>query len=211
MRTTNRRDLFILVFALLVVMLGFGMVIPVFPLFAGTQMIHEPAGLAAFYNLGLHELFHVYLNDIYDWPTVEEHMENEVVIDMLIALQNEDMATYISHQLNPRYPSPFEWFPYAVDRESVVRLSINEMNDLIAIAQTKPTGEAHGEIYRRIASLCYQRKGFYIVGAHMTRTIQTESGRDAPVQTISDGYHAFADAYSPIAEKDMKIAWSAAP
>lgn len=31
MRTTNRRNLFILVFALLVVMLGFGMVIPVFP------------------------------------------------------------------------------------------------------------------------------------------------------------------------------------
>ena len=31
MKTTNRRNLFILVFALLVVMLGFGMVIPVFP------------------------------------------------------------------------------------------------------------------------------------------------------------------------------------
>jgi len=31
MKTTNRRNLIILVFALLVVMLGFGMVIPVFP------------------------------------------------------------------------------------------------------------------------------------------------------------------------------------
>ena len=31
MKTTNRRNLFILVFSLLVVMLGFGMVIPVFP------------------------------------------------------------------------------------------------------------------------------------------------------------------------------------
>jgi DHA1 family multidrug resistance protein-like MFS transporter len=31
MKMTNRRNLFILVFALLVVMLGFGMVIPVFP------------------------------------------------------------------------------------------------------------------------------------------------------------------------------------
>ncbi|NTU54830.1 MAG: MFS transporter, partial [Anaerolineales bacterium] len=31
MKTSNRRNLFILVFALLVVMLGFGMVIPVFP------------------------------------------------------------------------------------------------------------------------------------------------------------------------------------
>ena len=31
MKTTNRRNLFILVFALLVVMLGFGMVIPIFP------------------------------------------------------------------------------------------------------------------------------------------------------------------------------------
>ena len=31
MKTTNRRNLFILVFALLVVMLGFGMIVPVFP------------------------------------------------------------------------------------------------------------------------------------------------------------------------------------
>lgn len=177
------------------------------PLFAGAQMIHEPTGLSAFYNLGLHEFFHVYLNEIYDWPTVEEHMQNEVVIDMLIALQNEGMATYISHQLNPRYPSPFEWFLYAVDQESAVRLYIKEMNDLFAIAQTKPTGEAYDDIYRRIASLCYQGKGFYIVGAYMTQKIESQLGRDALAQTVLDGYYTFANTYNSITDENMKIRW----
>lgn len=39
MKATNRRNLFILVFALLVVMLGFGMVIPVFPFLAETPAV----------------------------------------------------------------------------------------------------------------------------------------------------------------------------
>lgn len=181
------------------------------PVFAVAQMIHEPTGLSAFYNLGLHELFHVYLNDIYDWPTVEEHMENEIVIDMLIALQNEGMATHISHQLNPRYPSPFEWFFYVVDQEPVVRLYIKEMNELFAVAQTHPTGDAYEDIYRRLALLCYQRKGFYVVGAYMTQKIETELGRDALVQTISDGYYAFADTYNSIANENMKINFSTVP
>jgi hypothetical protein len=35
-------------------------------------------------------------------------MANEVVIDMATALQNEGIATHISRQLAPAYPSPFE-------------------------------------------------------------------------------------------------------
>ncbi len=125
------------------------------PLFAGAQLIHEPTGLSAFYNLGLHELFHIYFNDAFEWPSLEEHMQNEIVMDMMTALQNEGMATYISHQLARRYPSPFEWFFYVVDVRPVVRLYINAINDLFAIAQTKPTGDAYGDIYRQIATLCY--------------------------------------------------------
>ena len=37
MKTTNRRNLFILVFALLVAMLGFGKVMPVFPFLIDKQ------------------------------------------------------------------------------------------------------------------------------------------------------------------------------
>jgi hypothetical protein len=181
------------------------------PLFSGAQLIHEPTGLSAFYNLGLHELFHNYFGSVYPWPTVEEHMANEVVIDMLMALQNEGIATHISHQLNATYSSPFEWFLYLIDQKPIVRLYINEINELFAVAQTRPTGEAYEAIYRDIASLCYQKKGFYIVGAYMAMTIEHELGREALVRTVSDGYEAFATAYNAVAEEEMKIHWANTP
>lgn len=55
-------------------------------------------------ELGLHELFHIYFGEAFQWPSLEEHIENEVVIDMTTALQNEGIATHISHQLTTRYP-----------------------------------------------------------------------------------------------------------
>lgn len=177
------------------------------PLFSGAQCIHEPTGLSAFYNLGSHELSHIYFGSVYKWPALEEHKTNEVIIDMLIALQNEGIATHGSHQLNPTYPSPFEWFLYVVDQEPIVRLYIMEMNELFAVAQNQPTGEAYDAIYRDIASLCYQRKGFNIVGAYMTGKIESELGRETLVQTISDGYYDFADAYNSVADENMKIRW----
>lgn len=181
------------------------------PIFAGAQRIHEPTGVSAFYNLGLHELFHIYFASVYKWPTLAEHMANEVVMDMLMTLQNEGIATHISHQLNARYPSPFEWFLYLVDQKPVVRLYINEMDKLFAFAQTQPTGEAYDAIYRDIASLCYQKKGFYIVGAFMAMTIENELGREALVQTISGGYEAFVRTYNAVVEESMQIQWETTP
>jgi len=132
-------------------------------------------------------------------------------MDMLMALQNEGMATHISHQLNASYPSPFEWFLYVIDQKPVVRLYIDEMNELFAVAQTRPTGEAYDAIYRDIASLCYQKKGFYIVGAYMTATVETKLGREALARTVSDGYEAFVNAYNAVAEEGMKLQWANSP
>jgi hypothetical protein len=177
------------------------------PLLANTAIIHEPTGLSAFFNLALHELFHICFYDHFDPPSLEEHMKNEVVIDMLIVLQNEGIATYISHELEPVYPSPFEWSLYIIDLEPTVRWYIKGMNELFEIAQTKPTGDAYNDIYRRIASLGYRRNGLYIVGAYMAMTIEDELGRDALVQTVSDGYYAFVDTYNGVANKGMNIHW----
>ena len=138
-------------------------------------------------------------------------MENEVVIDMLIALQMESIGTYIEYEHLAKYPSPFEYFVYLIDKEPIVRWYIREMNELFAIAQTQPTGEAYEEIYRRIGSLGYRRKGFYIVGGYMAMVIAEELGRDALVQTIADGYESFSETYNAIAEEGMRIQWGQAP
>ena len=178
------------------------------PLFLYATIINAPTGLSTFFNLGLQELFHVGFAASYPWPALEEHKQNEVVIDILINLQNEGIATYIEHQLSAQFPSPFEWFLYLVDQRSVVRWYIAELNELLAVAQTMPVGDAYADIYRRIGILGYNRKGFNIVGAYMAAEIEHQLGRQALIQTIQDGYQSFPETYNAIAEQDMQIQWS---
>jgi hypothetical protein len=181
------------------------------PLFAYASVLHEPTALSTFCNLGLQELFHIGFSNTKKPISLEEHMENEVAIDMLLALQNEGIATHIEHRLSEQYPSPFEWFLNLIDRERVVRWYIHGINELLAVAVTQPTGEAYEDIYRRIGSLGYRRKGFYVVGAHMAATIEREQGRQALVQTIVDGYDAFADTYNGVVDEDMRVRWRPEP
>ena len=147
----------------------------------------------------------------YPWPSVEEHRQNEIVIDMLINLQNEGIATWIEYQMAEQYPSPFEWFLYLVDRDSIVSAYIADLNELFAIAQTQPTGDAYADAYRKIGAIGYNRKGFNIVGAYMAAQIERELGRDALVQTIRDGYQAFPEANNALVDEEMRIHWSTTP
>lgn len=50
-----------------------------------------------------------------------------------------------------------------------------------------------------------------IVGAHMANTIEKELGRDALVQTIIEGYQAFADTYNALVDEEMRILWKPEP
>jgi hypothetical protein len=177
------------------------------PLFKYAALIHEPTGLSTFYNLSLQELHHRGFSNAFKWPTLEEHMENEVVIDMLVALQIDGMATYIEYKLSDTYPAPLEYFLYLVDKEFIVRRYLKQMNDLLAIAQTKPTGEAYEDIYRRISKVCYRRKGFYIVGGYMAMRIEEELGKEVLVQTIPNGWEDFAKTYNSIADEGMRISY----
>ena len=181
------------------------------PLFRYTALLYEPTALSTFFNLALQELFHVGYSDTFNRPSLEELKENEIVIDMLIGLQNEGIATHIEHELSEKYPSPFEWFLYILNQKTIGQWYINRMNNLFKEAMAKPTGDAYNDIYRRIGALGYRRKGFYIVGANMAATIENELGREALSQTILDGFESFADLYNGLVEEEMRIQWKAAP
>lgn len=175
------------------------------PLFVGASTLHLDTGLSTIYNILAHELFHIgYWEDF--GVSTEEHRQNEVVIDMLIALQNEGLATYVSYLLTENYPAPFEWSYYFVDSEVVVRRYIGQLNELLEIAETKPVGTAYEDIYRRIGSFGYRRNGFYIVGAYLAKTIEAQLGREALIQTVgSGGFYSFVRVYNSIAEEGMKL------
>ena len=177
------------------------------PLFKYSSMIHEPTGLSTFFNLALQEVHHIGFAETYPWPSVEELIQNEIVIDMLLSLHRESIGTYIEYELLEQYPSPFEYFLYLIDKEMIVNSYIKAMNDLFAIAAAKPEGEAYNETYKQIGALCYRRKGFYIVGGYMALTIDRELGREALVQTMSDGYESFVETYNAVAKDSMRIQW----
>jgi hypothetical protein len=177
------------------------------PLFKYSAMMYQPTGLSTFFNLALQEVHHIGFAKTYPWPSVEELIQNEIVIDMLLSLHRESIGTFIEYELLETYPSPFEYFIYLIDKEIIVNRYIKAMNDLFTIAAAKPEGEAYNETYNQIGSLCYRKKGFYIVGGYMAMRINDELGREALVQTISGGYESFVETYNSVAEEGMRIQW----
>ena len=182
------------------------------PLLVNTAMIHEPTGLSAFYNLGLHELFHIGFAQNFETLSEEEHRKNEIVIDVLAVIQNEGMATYTSYRLNPKYPTPFEWFIYLLDKEAVVSFYLGKLNGILEDGSPPPPlGEEYNALYRRIGTWGYRRNGLYIVGGYMAMKIEQALGREALIRTVEDGFYAFAETYNSIADEDMKVVWEVVP
>ena len=182
------------------------------PLLVNTALVHETTGLSAFFNLGLHEFFHIGFANSSNPPSEEQLMNNEVVVDVLHVLQNEGMATYLSYKLAPEFPTPFEWFIYMLDREMLVRIYLNEINDILLDGSpAPPLGEDYNDLYRRIGRVGYRWNGLYIVGGYMTLKIENELGHEALVQTIDDGFYSFAETYNELANEDMKIRWNEVP
>ncbi|MFN2144718.1 MAG: DUF5700 domain-containing putative Zn-dependent protease [Anaerolineales bacterium] len=182
------------------------------PLVENTALVHETTGLSAFFNLALHEFFHIGFYNSSEPPSEAELLENEIVVDVLHVLQNEGMATYLSHKLAPEFPTPFEWFIYMLDRETVVHFYLNRINDiLLEGSPAPPLGEEYNQLYRRIARVGYRWNGLYIVGGYMAMTIESELGHEALVQTIEDGFYSFAETYNSLVDEDMQVRWNKVP
>jgi hypothetical protein len=182
------------------------------PLLVNTALIYEPTGLSAFFNLALHELFHVGFNMHGELLSEDEHRKNEIVIDLLSVLQNEGLATYTSYRLNPKYPTPFEWFIYLIDNKSVVRFYLGKLNGILEDGSPPPPlGEAYNQLYQRIGTWGYRRNGLYIVGGYMAMKIEEALGKEVLLQTIEDGFYAFAETYNSIADEDMRVVWELVP
>ncbi|MFN2234986.1 MAG: DUF5700 domain-containing putative Zn-dependent protease, partial [Anaerolineales bacterium] len=179
------------------------------PLLVNTALVSETTGLSAFFNLALHEFFHLGFGNTSDLPSEEQLKENEIVVDVLHVLQNEGMATYLSYKLAPEYPTPFEWFIYLIDRETVVRFYLNRINDILLDGSpAPPLGEEYNQLYRRIARVGYRWNGLYILGGYMAMTIENELGHEALVQTIEDGFYSFAETYNSLVDEDMQVRWN---
>ncbi len=147
-----------------------------------------------------HEIFHVGYSHTRPART-ESALANKQLYDMLDALQNEGTATYVSYAAAPLFPAPDEVdYRLLENPEEVARL-LEEVNGLFARVGTVSDEELQRLSWRKGVT----DRGYYIVGAHMARTIDSKSGRAALVETLAQGPLSFVRTYNSLVDSDMRV------
>jgi hypothetical protein len=147
-----------------------------------------------------HEIFHVGYSHTRPGRT-EVALADRQLYDMLDALQNEGTATYVGYTAASLFPAPDEVdYQLLEDPRDVDRL-LKEVNGLFAKAGTVSDEELQRLAWRKGVT----DRGYYIVGAHMARTIDSRLGRAALIETLSAGPLSFVRTYNSLVERDMKV------
>jgi len=159
------------------------------------------------FNLVTHECFHIG----YGWNRylrTEFELEDSFVYNTLLdGLQNEGMAVYVGYKTREFFPAPQEEDYHMLDDPSEVRRQIAALNGLIEM-----TRAASGETLTKHAwRIGVVDRAYYVVGAHMARTIDEALGRDALLQTIATGPLNFVDVYNRLVEESMRVTTVAKP
>jgi tetratricopeptide (TPR) repeat protein len=75
------------------------------------------------------------------------------------------------------------------------------VNDLFSKAE-----HMHADSLRKKSwDVGVMQRGYYVAGAHMSRTIDEQLGRDALIETITTGPLCFVDTYNGLVDETMKV------
>jgi hypothetical protein len=151
-------------------------------------------------NSIVHELFHVGYSKARDQRT-EPRLDDERLYGMLDALHNEGMATYVGYAAQSLFPAPGERDYPMLDDPSAVRRLRTLLNDLFALVGTARPEQIDRWSWARGVTM----RGYYVVGAHMARTIESERGQQALIGTIAEGPVAFVRAYNALVSSDERV------
>jgi len=147
-----------------------------------------------------HEIFHVGYSHTRPGRT-ETALADRRLYDMLDALQNEGMATYVGYTAASLFPAPDEVDYRLLEDPGNVADLLEEVNDLFA-----KVGNVSDEELQRLAwRKGVTDRGYYIVGAHMARTIDGRLGRAALIETLSAGPVSFVRTYNSLVDRDMRV------
>jgi hypothetical protein len=148
----------------------------------------------------VHEVFHVGYARERD-NRIETALENEQVYDMLDALQNEGTATYVGYRALPNFPAPDDRdYPMLDDPNDRTRL-LSGLNELFAhVGVSSPE-----EMRQQSWDFGVMQRAYYVVGAHMARTIDSRLGRDALIQTIQGGPMSFVQRYNSLVPEQEQL------
>jgi len=152
------------------------------------------------FNNLTHEIFHVGYSHTRPGRT-EAPFDDEALYKMLEQLQNEGTATYVGYRAASDFPAPDELDYQLLENPDDVARLFGEVNALFE-AVGVVTDE---ELQRRSWRTGVTARGYYIVGAYMAQTIDSELGRDALIGTLEAGPATFVNLYNSLATHDRKI------
>ncbi len=148
----------------------------------------------------VHEIFHVGYSRTRRERT-EPRLSNGQLYEMLDALQNEGLATYVAYEAQGMFPAPDERdYPMLDDAEQVRRLR-SLLNGLFTQFGVASDEQISQWAWRRGVTM----RGYYVVGAHMARTIERELGRAALIGTMSEGPVSFVRTYNSLVSAQERL------
>ncbi len=151
-------------------------------------------------NSLVHEIFHVGYSRCREVRT-EERLENGALYDMLDNLQSEGVCTYVAYKALPIFPAPDEKdYGLLEDMLEVMRL-LGDLNSVLSQAGSLPDEKVQKLAWEK----CVIGRAYYVVGAHMFRTIEVQKGREALIKTLTTGPSYFVELYNSLVEDNMKI------
>jgi tetratricopeptide (TPR) repeat protein len=151
-------------------------------------------------NTVVHELFHVG----YGWnicAQTDTPMANAALYAHLSTLQNEGLATYVAYKAQHLFPAPADQDYVLLDNHSTVGRARKLVNRLFSQAESFSAEKLRNEGWR----IGVEQRAFYVLGAHMARSIDEKLGREALAETIARGPLSFVNAYNSLAHDDMRI------
>ncbi len=153
------------------------------------------------FNSITHECFHISYGYNRYFRT-ESPLENNFIYNtMLDGLQNEGIATYLGYLANDFFPA-YDIEDYLMFDDSLVVFDkIEDINKLFGMA-----ANMDADSLRNLAwDIGVLKRGYYIAGAHMAKTIDEQLGRLELIQTIQSGPLSFINTYNGLAEEEYRI------
>ena len=151
-------------------------------------------------NSLVHEYFHIGYGQLRRHRS-EKPLENAALYRMLDMVHNEGLAVWVAYRARSLFPAPNEVDNDLLDDPDDVTRLLEALNGLLAQSTVMEAGAL-----RRLAwRVGVTDRAYYIVGAHMARTIEAERGRDALIGTLHEGPLAYLTLYNSLVPKERQV------
>lgn len=145
-------------------------------------------------NLLVHELYHNGFGIHNSGSSPEEaRTASDLVRNILWQTQNEGMATYVAYQARA---ADLEVEDYRLlDTPTEVATRFEMLREFLSNGASADESKLK-ELKARLWEVGTEKRCFYVVGAHMAKSIEDSLGREALIKTIKNGPRSFFNAYA---------------